>query len=165
MPLRRFIPRHEFTAGNGFDGWCEVRIFDGTPESGGLPIVMLSEPEGDSGPSVTNTVEQLAAEVFTRYLGEQDGLEPPFLVIEHYYDRNPERYHEDFFEEHFDRVTFADYKVHRRVVRGADGPHVYVKFGSPTWDHVKRAEVERLVGEPLPWPECSCAHNPRRQRA
>ena len=165
MSLRRFIERHEYTAGNGFDGWCEVRIYDATPESGGLPIVMLTEPpyDVDSGPSVTNTVEQLAAEVLTRYLGEQDGLEPPFVLVEHYPDRqrqNPRaRYHDPLFGESFDLVTFASWKRRRRWVVLRERTHFYETLDthSPDWKHVERADIERLIGEPLPWPACTCA--------
>jgi hypothetical protein len=156
-----FLERHEYTAGNGFDGWCQIRIYAPTEASGGLPVVIVSEPDApDSGPSVTNTAEQLAAEIGTRYLGAQDGVEPPFVFVEHYGDRQVRgraaRFHDPFFGEDFDLVTFATWKRTRRWVMGRERTHFYETVGQPEWQHVDRAHIEELIGEPLPWPACTC---------
>jgi len=81
MPPLRDV-EHRFRDQKGAEGVCRVRVF--AAASGGLPVVILSELASNDGPSVTNTVEQLAAEILSRYLPEQDGLEPPFVLLEHY---------------------------------------------------------------------------------
>jgi hypothetical protein len=154
--------RHEFTAWfNGAAGFCDVRVFEPTEASGGLPIVMLTEPNDNDGPSVTNTVEQIAAEVLTRYTPEQDGFEPPFVLVEHYPDRQPRgkdaRWHDPFFSETFDLVTFENWHLRRRVVRDR---RLRLSFGTPDWKRVHRAEVEYLVSRSLPWPACTCQTKP-----
>jgi hypothetical protein len=151
--------RHEFRAWfNGAAGFCEVRVFDPTEASHGLPIVMLTEPNDNDGPSVTNSIEQIAAEVLTRYTPEQDGLEPPFVLVEHYPDRQPRgkdaRWHDPFFGETFDLVSFNTWSL-RRDFRNR---RVCFSFGEPNWKHSTRLDVERLIGRPLPWPECTCVN-------
>jgi len=85
MPPLRDV-EHSFRDQKGAAGVCRVRVFASPEASGGLPVVILTELATNDGPSVTNTVEQLAAEILTRYLGGQDGLEPPFVRVEHYPD-------------------------------------------------------------------------------
>ncbi len=80
MTLLRDV-EYRFRDQKGAEGVCRVRIF--AAAAGELPVVILTELATNTGPSVTNTVEQLAAEILTRYLGEQDGLEPPCVLLEH----------------------------------------------------------------------------------
>jgi len=61
---------HVYRDWKSAEGHCRVRIYAGTEASGHLPIVILTEPNDNDGPSVTNTIEQIAAEVLTRYLPE-----------------------------------------------------------------------------------------------
>jgi hypothetical protein len=97
---------HAYRSLAGFEGRCRVRIYAPTAASDGLPIVLLTELEGrNPGPSITNEVEQIAAEVLSRYLPEQDGAEPPFLLVEHYPDAGCRR--DELAAEHFDQVRFA----------------------------------------------------------
>jgi len=85
MPPLRDV-EHRFRDWKGAEGVCGVRIFAATEASGGLPVVILTELASDHEPSITNTIEQLAAEIATRYLPEMDGIEPPATFIEHYPD-------------------------------------------------------------------------------
>ena len=160
MSLRIAVERHEFTAGNGFDGWCRVHVYDGTDASGGLPVVIISEPIENDGPSVTNTIEQLAAEALTRYVAAQDGAEPPFVLVEHYYDRQPHRgrgaLHDPFFGETFDLVTFKSWRRRQRWVRRDGGVRWYQTFETPDWRRSDRETIEQMIGEALPWAACTC---------
>jgi hypothetical protein len=154
--------QHVFRDWKNYEGRCRVSIFAATSASGSLPVVILTEPNDNVGPSITNSIEQVAAEVLTRYLPEQDGLEPPCVLIEHYPDRQPRgpeaRFHDPFFGETFDRVTFDRWwpKFHR-VSRRAEP---LLKLGIPDWRHLDRDTVEGLIGGPLPWPACTCRTRP-----
>jgi len=94
----------------------------------------------------------------TRYLPQQDGLEPAFVLVEHYPDRQPRgvhaRYHDDFFGETFDLVMFE-----RRSLRlgSASGRRAMLQsLGTPDWRHIDRQRVEELIGEALDWQACTC---------
>lgn len=149
--------RHDYTAANGFDGWCYVRIYAPTEASGGLPVVILTDADG---PSVTNTVEQLAAEVLYRYLPQQDGAVPPFVLVEHYPDRQPRgaeaRWHNPYMGETFDLVTFDSWRLRPGFLRVPDGVRPFLRVGVSIWQHADRAAVERLIGGELDWPACTC---------
>ncbi len=134
-PLRDI--EHRFRDQKGAAGVCRVRVF--AAASGELPVVILTELATNDGPSVTNTVEQLAAEILTRYLGEQDGIEPPFVLLEHYPDTGCRRDHLD--AEHFDLVTFAHWHGRPRFV--AAGRGMLQRFGEPDWRRISRADVEQ----------------------
>ncbi len=151
MPPLRDV-EHRFRDWKGAEGVCRVRVFASPEASGGLPVVILTELATNDGPSVTNTVEQLAAEILTRYLGEQDGLEPPFVLVEHYPDTGCRRDH--LGAEHFDLVTFAHYQPRARW----QGPHrgMLQRFGEPDWRRISRADVEQLIGQDLGEPACTC---------
>jgi hypothetical protein len=82
---------HVYRDWKNAEGHCQVRIYAGTKQSDQLPIVIVSEAADNDGPSITNTIEQIAAEVLLRYLPGQDGLEPPVVLVEHYPDRQPAR--------------------------------------------------------------------------
>jgi hypothetical protein len=92
-----------------------------------------------------------------RYLPEQDGLAPPFVLVEHYPDRQPRgaeaRWHDPFFGETFDLVGFDRWSP--RPGRMASQRMVYT-LGSPDWRHVDRSRVQELIAEALPWPACTC---------
>jgi len=156
MPPLRDV-EHAYRDQKGAEGVCRVRIFASPEASGGLPVVILTELATNTGPSVTNTVEQLAAEIATRYLGEQDGLEPPFVLVEHYPDTGCRRDHLNV--EHFDLVTFAHYRP--RAHWQAPWRGVIQKFGEPDWRRISRADVEQLIGQELGEPACTCQLTPQ----
>src|SRR4051812_37981570 len=152
---------HVFRDWKNAEGRCRVRIFAGTDASGQLPAV-LTEPNDNDGSSVTNTVEQIAPEVLLRYLPQQDGLAPAFVLIEHHPDRQPlgneGRWHDPFFSETFDLVSFERWSL--RPSRGAY-QHVLYTLGTPDWRRTDRTWVQELIGEELPWLACTCrtTHN------
>jgi len=149
MPPIRDV-EHSFRDQKGAAGVCRVRVF--AAAAGELPIVILTELSTNDGPSVTNSVEQLAAEILTRYLGEQDGLEPPFALVEHYPDTGCRRDH--LGAEHFDLVTFAHYRPRAHWQSPWRG--VIQNFGEPDWRRISRADVEQLIGQELGEPACTC---------
>jgi len=126
MPPLRDV-EHTYTDWKGAAGHCRVRIFPDTAASGGLPVVIVTGPPSNAGPSITNTIEQLAAEIASRYLPEMDGLEPPAVFVEHYLDSGCRR--DSMAAEHFDLVTFANYA------------------GRPRWQGPRRGMLQRF-GEP-----------------
>ena len=150
---------HPILAWNGATGACVVRVYAATQASGGLPVVILTEPNNNPGPSVTNALQRLAAEVVRSYLPQQDGAEPPCVLVEHYPDRQPRgraaRYHDPFFGETFDLVTFASWRLARRGMPATRLRLEHVA-AEPQWQQVDRAEVERLVGGELDGPACTC---------
>ncbi len=155
-PLRDF--EYTFRDWKNAEGRCQVRIFAGTEASSGLPVVMVTEPNDNAGPSVTNAMETLAPELLSRYLPEQDGLEPPFVLVEHYpdhqFDAAGAQRHDPFLGETFDLVSFEHWRSRPRW----QGPRrgMMQSFGEPQWRRTTRGDVERLIGEPLPWLSCTC---------
>jgi hypothetical protein len=121
---------------------CRVRIWLGERAA---PAVVLTELPENKNTSVTNLVEQIAAEVLLRYLPEWREDAGKVVWIEHY---PAERYLRR--EPSYDRVTFtsdrmaADWRAWRvtehRTLR---------RLGTPSWARLTREEAERLVGEPL----------------
>jgi hypothetical protein len=156
------VPRreleHVYRDWKGAQGRCHVRIYHATEASGHLPVVIVTDPNDNDGPSVTNTIEQLGAEILSRYLPDQDGLDPPFVLVEHYPDRQPRgveaRWHDPFFGETFDVVTFKTCSPRPRWTGPRRG--MLQSFGTPDWRHLSRQEVETLIGEALGWPACTC---------
>lgn len=153
---------HVYRDWKGAQGHCRVRIYHATEASGYLPVVIVTNPNDNDGPSVTNTIEQLGAEILSRYLPEQDGLEPPFVLIEHYPDRQPRgvdaRWHDPFFAETFDLLTFETWSPRPRWTGSKRG--MFPSFGTLKWRHISREDVEQLVGELLGWRACTCRGRP-----
>jgi len=151
MPPLRDV-EHAYRNWKGAEGVCRVRIFAATEASGGLPVVILTELASNHGPSITNTAEQLAAEIATRYLPEMDGIESPATFIEHYPDTGCQR--DRLGAEHFDLVTFAHHAGRPRFASARRG--MLQRFGEPDWRRISRAEVEQLIGQELGEPACTC---------
>ena len=129
---------HAFRGPSGVRSACRVRLYlpDEEDEAhGDAPVVIFSELAANPGTSVTNAIEQLAAEIIDTY---DLGRVPVF--IEHYpLEATGGR------EETFDLVVFAHHEV-REVMRGG----VWRKeLGSPTWKPLGRRSVEVLVGYPV----------------
>jgi hypothetical protein len=138
--------RHEYRGTNAYPGWCRVRVYetergDDGADPSGRPVVVMSEPgQGtDSGPSVTNAVEIVAAEVVMRF-----ALPSSRTVFVEHYERSLQEL-EAGIPETFDLVTFSRTEPDHRLLSG----RWLLTFGEPSWRHSDRAGVEDLVGRSL----------------
>jgi hypothetical protein len=133
---------HAFRGPTGGRSACRVRLYwPGVAEPGeafgDAPVVIVSELPDNPGTSITNAIEQIAAEVMDAHLLAM-GRAPVF--VEHYPPRAT-----GGRDETFDLVVFAHYEV-REVIRGGIW---HKEIGSPTWSHLSRRQVEVLVGSPV----------------
>jgi hypothetical protein len=129
---------HTYPGFFGAESRCRIRIYR---PPGFPPVVLASELPENPGTSITNLVEQLAAEVLGRYLDERRGYLRPLIWVEHYPPRA-----EGARDETWDLVTFPDYQPFQALEAG----RWRVRFGEPDWRRLSRGQVERLIGEPLP---------------
>ena len=113
---------------------CRIRLYLPT-EDMDAAVVICSELANNSGISVTDAAEIIAAEVISHFR-----LPVPPVWVEHY---PPEATNST--QETFDLVVFADYVV-RDAVR--DGM-LLKEIGKPTWKRLDRRSVEVLVGQRL----------------
>jgi hypothetical protein len=129
---------HAVRGPSGVRSACRVRLYLPEEEDeafGDAPVVIFSELAANSGTSITNAIEQLAAEIIDAY---DLGRVPVF--IEHYPLEATGGH-----KETFDLVVFAHQEV-RKVMRGG----VWRKeLGSPTWKPLGRRPVGILVGYPV----------------
>ncbi|MEW6637209.1 MAG: hypothetical protein AB1425_10420 [Actinomycetota bacterium] len=129
---------HPFRVPSGVRSACRVRLYVPDEEDGDLgdaPVTIISEPPNNPGTSVTNAIEQLAAEV----IDAQDLVRVP-VFIEHYPPGAT-----GGREETFDLVVFSHHEV-REVLCG----RVWGKeIGPPTRKPLGRRAVEVLVGSPV----------------
>jgi hypothetical protein len=115
-------------------GRCRIRIYEG---ENAWPVVVCTELEDNSGMSITNACEFIAAEVIHTHQ-----LYTPLQWIEHYEDgargtpSDPST---------FDIVEFAHYEV-RDTLRGFAGTW-RKEIGEPSWRPSSRSEVEGLIGD------------------
>ncbi len=127
-----------FRGPSGVCSACRVRIYQPDEEDeaiGDAPVAIISELVANPGTSVTNAIEQLAAEIIDAY---DLGCVPIF--IEHY---PPEA--TGGGEETFDLVVFARHEVREVMSGGARRK----ELGSPIWKPLDRCSVEVLVGYPV----------------
>jgi hypothetical protein len=117
-------------------GRCRVRIYLSEDELD-APVVICTELPDNPGTSITNSAEQIAAEVMRAY----PMLEVPFVWIEHHPPQSTDRETETF-----DLVTFSGYEI---TERAPDLGEFRYTIGEPTWKRLDRPSVEALVGEPL----------------
>ena len=133
---------HAFRGPTGGRSACRVRLYLPDAAEPGetlddVPVVIVSEIPDNPGTSVTNAIEQIAAEVMDAHRFAM-GRAPVF--VEHYPPRAA-----GGRDETFDLVDFAHHEV-REVMRGGIW---HKEIGSPTWAHLSRREVEVLVGSPV----------------
>jgi len=135
--------RHEYRGVNGCPGWCRVRVYEPAGEDRSSPaaVVITSEPgQGtDSGPSVTNAVEVIAAEVVTRF-----ALTTSETVFFEHYERAEQELRAGI-PETFDLVTFSRTDPEPRMLSG----RWLLTLGTPSWRHADRASVETLIGQTI----------------
>ena len=131
---------HAFRGPTGIRSACRIRLYLPDTEDKILddaPVVIVSELPDNPGTSVTNAIEQIAAEVMDAH---SLALECVPVFVEHYPLEATAR-----GEETFDLVDFGHHEV-REVVRGG----VWRKeIGSPTWKPLDRRAVEVLLGSPV----------------
>ncbi len=125
---------HAFRGPSGVRSTCRVRLYMPAEEDvalGDVPVVIVSELANNPGASVTNAVEQIAAEVMAAH-----DLETTPVFVEHYPLEVTGGH-----EETFDLVVFAHHEV-KEVLRSG----IWRKeLGSPTWKPLDRCAVEVLV--------------------
>jgi hypothetical protein len=133
---------HAFRGPTGLCSACRLRLYlpDAAEQGeafGDAPVVIVSELPDNLGTSVTNAIEQIAAEVMDAHRFAP-GRAPVF--VEHCPPRAT-----GGRDETFDLVVFAHYEV-RWVMRGGIW---HKEIGSPTWKPLDRCAVEILVGSPV----------------
>jgi hypothetical protein len=138
---------HEYFGYWSPGGRCRVRIYERT---GMIPVLVLTELPNNENTSVTNLIENLAAEVV---LDNDDAFDwgaiytdanPPFALIEHYPDRFPSStFRDSMFAESFDYVTFPNYHIHYQYsfAMKANRP----RFMRPEWGRLAREKVLEIV--------------------
>lgn len=136
MPLYCDIARYAYPSYWNLQAVCRLRIW----QRGRATVAMMTELPENPGTSVTNQAEVLATQVCREF-----ELWPSLTRwIEHYPPG-------DSFGESFDEVTFT-LDPHAGLTR-------------PRWRRLTRAEVARLIGEPVspPGNEVPDAAGPREQ--
>lgn len=113
---------------------CRIRIFE---RSDAIPVVIATELAENTGTSITNMAEYLAAEIVSHHFPERFETEEPVIWVEQY-PRHPGQC--DLPE--FSQVVFASYTPH--IVWA--GMRQRIRLGQPSWRYLEREEVERLVG-------------------
>ena len=131
--------RHRFHGLHTTGGVCRIRVYR---PAGFPPVVIATELPENTTTSITNMVEELAAEVLARYLEDRMGQERPFLWIEHYPGSVSGGVRE---ADTYDLVTFPDYRPSQRLEAG----RWRVRFDEPEWRRLSRDQVERMIGEAL----------------
>ena len=130
---------HAFRGPSGVRSACCLRLYLPDEEDKTLddaPVVIVSELPDNPGTSVTNAIEQIAAEVMDAHTL---ALERVPVFVEHYPPEATGR-----GEETFDLVVFSHHEV-REIVRGG----VWRKeIGSPLWKPLDRHAVEVLLVSP-----------------
>jgi hypothetical protein len=128
---------HAFRGPSGVRSACRVRLYlpdEAKPGDapGDAPLVIVSELADNPGNSVTNAIEQIAAEVIDAH-----ALTRVPVFVEHYPLEST-----GGCEETFDLVVFAYHEV-GEVMRGGLWRR---EVGPPTWKPLGRRAIEVLVG-------------------
>lgn len=123
---------HPYRSAGGRPSRCRVRIY--LPEDArDAPVVICSELPNNSGGSVTNSAEVIAAGVIRSH-----GLPTPLVWIEHWPEEST-----DGGGDSFELVVFSSYEATERAPYLGEGR---AWLGNATWKRLDRATVEALVG-------------------
>ncbi len=113
---------------------CRIRIYE---QTGATPVVIASELAENTGTSITNMEEYLAAEIISHHFPERFETEEPVIWVEQY-PRHPGQHGLP----EFSQVTFASYTP--RIVWA--GMRQRIRLGQPSWRYLEREAVEQFVG-------------------
>ena len=128
--------RYTYTGYWTRDAVCRIQIF-AAPEQ--VPVVVATELDENTGTSITNVCEYLAAEVIARHFPERFEAEDPVIWLEHYPRTSAER------RQGLPSFSQADFGSFTPRVEYL-GTIKRIRIGQPTWRHVDEADVEALVG-------------------
>ena len=131
---------HDYIHPTPRGGRCRVRLYLPEEMERDASVVICSQVPENTGMSITNAAEYVAAEVIS---GHGLGTTPPPVWIEHYPRSAAER--QAGLKETFDLVAFEDYDV-REALRDGEWRRT---VGRPSWKALDRASVEVLIGHPL----------------
>lgn len=106
-----------YIAGNKTIGFCFLDIY----ENNGLTIAVVTEPEDNTGASITNAIEQVAGTI------DKLGFDVDVL-IEHY--------------DIFDKEEWSSVKFQRTEYIEKTGDTEYI---DPSWKHMTKEEFEKLI--------------------
>jgi hypothetical protein len=132
--------RYPFQGYYGSEAVCRIRVYE---QEGKVPVVIASELLENTGTSITNMAEFLAAEIIAKHFPQRFEEELPVHWVEHY---EPERRGKrEATDREYDLVTFATWtpKVEYRHGRQR------VKLGTPDWHPSTKEAVEQLIEQPL----------------
>ncbi len=125
---------------------CRVQIYDGLF---GTPVVVASELDDNSGLSITNAANHLAASVMKHGLPHRIGSHNPMLWIEHYADAALRAGQRTALwpstGSRFTRVEFDSYEMRPWHV----DPSRLTAIGSPRYHAISMIEVEMAIGRTL----------------
>jgi hypothetical protein len=122
---------HPYKDVGGRPAHCRVRIY--LPEDmHDVPVVICSELPNNSGGSITNSAETIAAGVI-----RANELPTSLVWIEHWPEETTEG------KETFELVVFSSHEVIERLPYLGE---TRAWIGEPTWKTLDRASVEVLVG-------------------
>ncbi|MDP9474930.1 MAG: hypothetical protein M3R38_04445 [Actinomycetota bacterium] len=125
-----------FLGPRGAKSKCRVRVYEPDEPERDAHVVVASELLSNTGTSITNVAEVVAAEIAHAYR-----LPTPLVYIEHY---PPEA--TDGRAETFELVVFASWES--REIARLPGELIR-EIGRPIWKRVDRRSVEILVGQAL----------------
>jgi hypothetical protein len=123
---------HPYRSAGGRRAQCRVQIYP-PEEARDTPVVRCSELPSNSGGSVTNSAEVIAAEVIRSH-----ELPTPLVWIEHWPEEST-----GGGAETFELVVFSSYEVEERAPYLGE---TRARIGGATWKRLDRATVEVLVG-------------------
>jgi hypothetical protein len=125
---------HPYKAAGGRPAQCRVRIYlpDDVRDA---PVVICSELPNNSGGSVTNSAEVIAAGVIRSH-----ELPTPLVWIEHWPQESTGG------QETFELVVSSSYEIEERAPYLGE---TRARIGGANWKRLDRATVETLVGGKL----------------
>ena len=125
-----------------FDAVCRMPIFTAPDQ---VPVVVASEFVENTGTSITNMAEELAAEVIARHFPERFEAEVSILWLE-LYPRTPEERKRGIPA--FSQAEFSSFTPRVEYLGGIKR----IRIGQPSWRHVDEVEIEAALIGPLEEP-------------